>query len=77
MPVNREAVIAEIAFLKSGAALEYQSVAKGINPADAGQDPGEDIILFENLPGKSCAFACFLKSYPEGPHSATFPGRFS
>lgn len=31
-----EAVIAEIAFLESSAALEYQSVSKCINPADTG-----------------------------------------
>ena len=75
--VLRESVVAEVALLQRGAALEDQSVAKCRHLADAGQDPGQEVVTFEDFPGNAKTSTRFLEARPKRSHGSTIPGRFS
>jgi hypothetical protein len=75
--ILREAVIAEVALLKRRAALKNKGVAKRFHLGYAGENPGQEVVSFENLPRQAETLACFLKACTEGLHALTFPGRFS
>jgi len=75
--ILREAVIAEVALLERCPALEHERVAERFHLADAGENPGQEVVPFENLPREAEALAGFLKACAEGFHGLTFPGRFS
>jgi hypothetical protein len=72
-----EAIGAEVAFLERGTSFEDQSAGELWDLADAGQEPGEEIVPFEYRPRQSRALALLLEAQVERPHGATFPGRFS
>ena len=75
--VLREAVFAEIALLECRAALEYERLPEQSDLSDAGENPGEQVISFEDFPGNAEPLAGFLEAGAKRPHGSTLPGRFS
>ena len=66
--VFREPVVAEVALLQRRAALEDQSIAKRRHLADAGQNPGQEIVTFKHLPGNGETSTRFLETRAERSH---------
>jgi hypothetical protein len=72
-----EAVVAEVALLERGPALEDEGLPERIHPPDASQDAGEQVVPLEDLPRQTAALAGFLESRAKRLHAVSFPGRFS
>lgn len=77
LPQRQHPAVFRPALLERRTALEDERVPERIHLPDAGQNPGEQIVAFEDLPRNAETPARFLKPRPKGLHAGTFPGRFS
>ena len=55
-----EAIVAEVALSECGTTLEDQLAAESRYLVDTGQNPGQEVVAFEHLPGNAEPLASFL-----------------
>ena len=67
---------AEVALLERGPPLEDKRVAEGFYFTDTSENPGQEVVSFQNIPWDTEAFPGFFQSKTERSHP-DFPGRFS
>ena len=65
--IFREAIGLEVALLEAGAALEYPGIAKCGLGRDAGEQPAEDVVLFDDM-DLELELACELANLVASDH---------